>query len=85
MKHLEECLQKAILSGQPGSGEPWRKIVIVVEGIYSMEGSIANLPQILKLKRKYKVAKANFLLFVLLKVDFFYSNDVFYISRPTFT
>lgn len=54
MKHLEGCLKKAVVSGQPGTKEPWRKIVIVVEGVYSMEGSIVHLPDILELKRKYK-------------------------------
>lgn len=55
VKHLEEQLRKAIVSGQPGSGRPWKKIVIVVEGIYSMEGSIVHLPEIIALKNKYKV------------------------------
>ena len=54
VKHLESCLKTAIVSGQPGCGEAWRKIVIVVEGVYSMEGSIVHLPDILELKKKYK-------------------------------
>ena len=54
MKHLEKCLKTAIVFGQPDSGEPWKKIVIVVEGVYSMEGSIVHLPEILQLKKKYK-------------------------------
>ncbi|XP_050586190.1 serine palmitoyltransferase 2 [Bombus affinis] len=54
MKHLENCLKTAIVFGQPDSGEPWKKIVIVVEGVYSMEGSIVYLPEILQLKKKYK-------------------------------
>ncbi|XP_046410336.1 serine palmitoyltransferase 2 isoform X1 [Neodiprion virginianus] len=52
--HLERCLREAIVHGQPGSGKPWKKIFIIVEGIYSMEGSIVHLPDILKLKKKYK-------------------------------
>lgn len=55
MKDLEKCLKTAIVFGQPNSGEPWKKIVIVVEGVYSMEGSIVHLPEILQLKKKYKV------------------------------
>lgn len=55
MKHLEKCLKTAVVFGQPGSGEPWKKIVIIVEGVYSMEGSIVHLPEILQLKKKYKV------------------------------
>jgi len=50
-------LKKAIVHGQPKTGKPWRKIVIVVEGIYSMEGSIVHLPEIIELKKKYKVRK----------------------------
>ncbi len=33
---------------------PWTKILIVVEGIYSMEGAIVRLPEIIEIKRKYK-------------------------------
>ncbi|KAK2576020.1 hypothetical protein KPH14_007372 [Odynerus spinipes] len=54
VKNLEEHLKRAIVFGQPGGGEPWKKIIIVVEGIYSMEGSIVHLPEILELKKKYK-------------------------------
>ncbi|KAL2719560.1 serine palmitoyltransferase 2 [Vespula squamosa] len=54
VKHLEDHLKKAIVYGQPKNGEPWKKIIIIVEGIYSMEGSIVHLPEILELKKKYK-------------------------------
>ncbi|KAL6420829.1 hypothetical protein ACFW04_014371 [Cataglyphis niger] len=54
VKHLEDCLKKAIVFGQPKTSEPWKKILIIVEGIYSMEGSIVHLPEILELKKKYK-------------------------------
>ncbi|KAJ8674239.1 hypothetical protein QAD02_005501 [Eretmocerus hayati] len=54
LKHLEDNLKKAIVSGQPGTGEPWKKIVIVVEGIYSMEGTVVHLPELLEIKKKYK-------------------------------
>ncbi|XP_018299962.1 serine palmitoyltransferase 2 [Mycetomoellerius zeteki] len=54
VKHLEECLKKAIVFGQPKTSKPWKKIIIVVEGIYSMEGSIVHLPEMLELKKKYK-------------------------------
>lgn len=57
VKHLEECLKKAVVFGQPRTGAPWRKIVIVVEGIYSMEGTIPYLPKLVELKKKYKVRK----------------------------
>jgi len=60
VKHLEECLKKAIVFGQPKTGKPWKKIVIIVEGVYSMEGSIVHLPEMLELKKKYKVRNSNF-------------------------
>ncbi|CAF0836525.1 unnamed protein product, partial [Didymodactylos carnosus] len=37
MKDLERKLHDAIVYGQPRHHRPWRKILIVVEGIYSME------------------------------------------------
>lgn len=33
---------------------PWKKILIMVEGIYSMEGTIVNLPEVIRLKKKYR-------------------------------
>ncbi|KAK2706745.1 hypothetical protein QYM36_014697 [Artemia franciscana] len=54
MRHLEKKLKDAIVYGQPRTRRPWRKILIVVEGIYSMEGTIAKLPEIIALKKKYK-------------------------------
>ena len=45
----------AIAEGQPRSHRPWDKIVIVVEGVYSMEGEVCCLPEIVALKNKYKV------------------------------
>ena len=55
MDDLEKVLQDVIIQGQPKTRRSWRKIVIVVEGIYSMEGSIVRLPEIIALKKKYKV------------------------------
>ena len=52
---LEECLREAISQGQPRTHRPWNKILVVIEGIYSMEGDIADLPGVLALKSKYKV------------------------------
>lgn len=54
MKDLEKKLRTNIINGQPNGGKSWRKIVICVEGIYSMEGTIVNLPALLALKKKYK-------------------------------
>lgn len=59
MEDLEKKLSDAVVNGHcrhRGSRirRPWKKIIIIIEGIYSMEGSIINLPEVLKLKRKYK-------------------------------
>jgi serine palmitoyltransferase len=54
MKQLEEKLREAISQGQPRTHRPWKKILVVVEGLYSMEGSMCNLPGIIALKKKYK-------------------------------
>jgi len=54
MDNLEKVLRDIVVQGQPRTHRPWRKIVIVVEGIYSMEGSIVRLPEVIALKKKYK-------------------------------
>ncbi|KAI5280223.1 serine palmitoyltransferase component, partial [Ascosphaera acerosa] len=54
MRALERTLRDAIAQGQPRTHRPWKKILVVVEGLYSMEGSMVNLPGLLELKRKYK-------------------------------
>uniref|UniRef100_A0AC34FIU4 Aminotransferase class I/classII domain-containing protein n=1 Tax=Panagrolaimus sp. ES5 TaxID=591445 RepID=A0AC34FIU4_9BILA len=54
MKSLEKILRDAIAYGNPKTFRPYKKILIVVEGIYSMEGSLSNLPEIIALKKKYK-------------------------------
>ncbi|OKL55818.1 Serine palmitoyltransferase 2 [Talaromyces atroroseus] len=54
MKSLEEKLREAVSQGQPRTHRPWKKILVVVEGLYSMEGSMCNLPGLIELKRKYK-------------------------------
>lgn len=54
MEHLEKVIREAIATGQPRTRRPWTKILIVVEGIYSMEGEICPLPEIIKIKEKYK-------------------------------
>lgn len=52
--HLEEVLREAIVNGQPKHHRPWKKIWVVVEGIYSMEGVICDLPSIVRVCKKYK-------------------------------
>ncbi|ONH67663.1 Serine palmitoyltransferase 2 [Cyberlindnera fabianii] len=54
MQALEKLLREQISQGQPRSHRPWKKIIIAVEGLYSMEGTMANLPKLLELKKKYK-------------------------------
>ena len=53
MHHLEAILRRATDDGQ-ASGVPWRKIIILVEGIYSMEGQFSRLREIVALKKKYR-------------------------------
>ncbi|KAH7730386.1 Protein SPTL-2 a [Aphelenchoides avenae] len=54
MKSLERVIRDAIAYGNSkANGKPYNKILIIVEGIYSMEGSICNLPAIIALKKKY--------------------------------
>ncbi|KAH9509106.1 Serine palmitoyltransferase 2 [Bulinus truncatus] len=54
MEDLERKLREAVCDGQPRTHRPWKKILIVVEGVYSMEGSIVRLPEVVALKKKYK-------------------------------
>uniref|UniRef100_A0A2N9EH00 Aminotransferase class I/classII large domain-containing protein n=1 Tax=Fagus sylvatica TaxID=28930 RepID=A0A2N9EH00_FAGSY len=54
--HLEEVLREQIAEGQPRTRRPWKKIIVIVEGIYSMEGELCKLPEIIAICRKYKVA-----------------------------
>lgn len=54
MNDLERVLRENISQGQPRTHRPWKKILVVVEGLYSMEGTMCDLPGILSLKKKYK-------------------------------
>lgn len=54
MKDLEKIIRNEIAQGQPKTHRPWKKIIIAVEGLYSMEGNMVNLPEVVKLKDKYK-------------------------------
>ncbi|KAJ7087318.1 pyridoxal phosphate-dependent transferase [Mycena belliarum] len=54
MGKLESLLREVISQGQPKAHRPWKKILLVVEGLYSMEGTLVNLPAIMELKKKYK-------------------------------
>ncbi|KQK11332.1 long chain base biosynthesis protein 2d isoform X1 [Brachypodium distachyon] len=52
--HLEDVLREQIAGGQPRTHRPWKKIIVIVEGIYSMEGELCNLPEIMAVCKKYK-------------------------------
>ncbi|XP_020517282.1 long chain base biosynthesis protein 2a isoform X2 [Amborella trichopoda] len=52
--HLEEVLREAIAEGLPRTHRPWKKIIVIVEGIYSMEGELCQLPEIVAVCKKYK-------------------------------
>lgn len=54
MADLEDKLREVISQGQPRTHRPWKKIMVVVEGLYSMEGTMCDLPGLLALKKKYK-------------------------------
>ena len=51
---LERVLREAIVAGQPYTHRPWKKILVMVEGIYSMEGEICDLPGIVRVCKKYR-------------------------------
>merc|ERR1739848_633152 len=54
MRDLEKVLRRAVLEGNPKRlNRPWNKILIIVEGIYSMEGTICDLQAVVELKKKY--------------------------------
>lgn len=54
MRKLESLLRECISQGMPRTHRPWKKIILIVEGLYSMEGTLVNLPAVMELKRKYK-------------------------------
>ncbi|RYP54583.1 hypothetical protein DL768_000643 [Monosporascus sp. mg162] len=54
MVDLEKRLREAIAQGQPRTHRPWKKILVAVEGLYSMEGTMVDLPGVLALKDIYK-------------------------------
>lgn len=53
MEHLEEILKEAIVLGRPRTRRPWNKILVIVEGIYSMEGEYCDLGSIVRVCKKY--------------------------------
>lgn len=56
MDVLENLLREVISQGQPRTHRPWKKILVIVEGLFSMEGSLVDLPRLIELKKRYKVS-----------------------------
>ncbi|PWA43446.1 serine C-palmitoyltransferase [Artemisia annua] len=44
--YLENVLRENIADGQPRTHRPKKKIIVVVEGIYNIEGELCKLPEI---------------------------------------
>jgi serine palmitoyltransferase len=53
MDRLEKLCRDAVVNGDPRRKRPWSKILIVVEGVYSMEGEVIDLASVVRIKRKY--------------------------------
>jgi len=51
VKDLERILQQSLYQAHKAN-KKWDKILIIIEGLYSMEGDISPLPEIIKLKKK---------------------------------
>ena len=58
MEDLEHLLRECISQGMPRTHRPWKKIFLMVEGLYSMEGTLVNLPKVLELRDRYKVSRS---------------------------
>ncbi|KAL4136655.1 hypothetical protein PRIC2_000186 [Phytophthora ramorum] len=53
-QHLEHVLRVKIAEGQPRTHRPWKKNIVMIEGIYSMEGEIVHLREMVDVTKKYK-------------------------------
>lgn len=54
MTDLEQKLIYHISHGNPETKRSWDKIFVIVEGLYSMEGTVVKLRELVDLKAKYK-------------------------------
>lgn len=53
---LREILARAASEGRPGTGEPWRLILVVTDGVFSMDGDIAPLRGIVEAAEEFGAA-----------------------------
>jgi glycine C-acetyltransferase len=53
---LRDILREARDQGRPESGEPFRSILVVTDGVFSMDGDIAPLPAIVEAAEDYDAA-----------------------------
>lgn len=57
LAELESVIRGAILEGRGPAGgayAPWKKILVAVEGLYSMEGEVCDLRGVVDVAKKYK-------------------------------
>ncbi|KAI5173206.1 serine palmitoyltransferase [Nematocida sp. LUAm3] len=54
MQALEKILRYRVIQGQERTHRPYGRILVIVEGLYSMEGECVKLQELIKLKKKYK-------------------------------
>lgn len=57
LEDLEEKLIESIKMNRQNNYQLFSKIIIVTEGIYSMDGTIIDLEKMVALKKKYKVVE----------------------------
>jgi serine palmitoyltransferase len=50
---LDMILREAIVYGQPRTRRSWNKILVIVEGVYSMEGEYCNLREVVSVCKRY--------------------------------
>ncbi len=53
---LREVLAEAVRRGRDGQGAPYRLILVVTDGVFSMDGDIAPLPAIVAVAEEYGAA-----------------------------
>ena len=53
---LREVLAEAVRTGRDGAGAPYRLILVVTDGVFSMDGDIAPLPAIVEAAEAYGAA-----------------------------